>query len=249
MIILKNNEEIEVLRGVNSIVADFFERVEEIITPGISTYDLEDFSEKFTRERNVKAAFKGYMGYPANLCVSINEEVVHGIPRKDKFLKEGDIVSIDFGLSKDGFFGDAAMTYPVGKVSGKARKLLDVTERSLYEAILETKSGNRLYDISHTIQAYVEQNGFSVVRDFVGHGIGRNLHEEPQVPNFGNRGTGIKLVPGLVLALEPMVNEGGYEVEVLGDGWTVVTRDRKLSAHFEHSVAITENGPLILSKI
>lgn len=249
MIILKNNEEIEVLRGVNSIVADFFERVEEIITPGISTYDLEDFSEKFTRERKVKAAFKGYMGYPANLCVSINEEVVHGIPRKDKFLKEGDIVSIDFGLSKDGFFGDAAMTYPVGKVSGKARKLLDVTERSLYEAILETKSGNRLYDISHTIQAYVEQNGFSVVRDFVGHGIGRNLHEEPQVPNFGNRGTGIKLVPGLVLALEPMVNEGGHEVEVLGDGWTVVTRDRKLSAHFEHSVAITENGPLILSKI
>jgi methionyl aminopeptidase len=248
MIVLKNNEEIEALRAVNAIVADFFERVKEIINPGIATYDLEEFSEKFTMDRKVQPAFKGYMGYPANLCVSINEEVVHGIPRKDKILKEGDIVSIDFGLNKDGFFGDAAMTFPVGRVSRKAKKLLDVTERSLYEGIRETKSGNRLYDISHTIQSYVEKNGFSVVRDFVGHGIGKKLHEEPQVPNFGSRGTGIKLVPGLVLALEPMVNEGGHSVEVLNDGWTVVTKDRKLSAHFEHSVAITENGPQILSK-
>lgn len=249
MILLKNSEEIEALRAVNAIVADFFEKIREIIEPGMSTFDLEEFSEKFVKDRNVRAAFKGYMGYPANLCVSVNEEVVHGIPRKDKFLREGDIVSIDFGLYKDGFYGDAAKTFPVGVVSGKAKKLLDVTESSLFEGIRETKSGNRLYDISYTIQTHVEKNGFSVVRDFVGHGIGKSLHEEPQVPNFGNKGTGIKLVPGLVLALEPMVNQGGYEVEVLGDGWTVVTKDRKLSAHFEHSVAITENGPEILSKI
>lgn len=249
MILLKNSEEIETLRVVNSLVADFFLRVRDIVKPGVSTQDLEEFSEKFSRDRKVKPAFKGYMGYPANLCVSVNEEVVHGIPSKGRVLKEGDIVSIDFGLSKDGFFGDAAMTFPVGRVSENAEKLLEVTEESLYKGIEETKSGNRLYDISYTIQSFVEQNGFSVVRDFVGHGIGKSLHEEPQVPNFGSKGTGIKLVPGLVLALEPMVNEGGYEVEVLDDGWTVVTKDRKLSAHFEHSVAITENGPLILSKI
>lgn len=249
MILLKNSEEIETLRVVNSLVADFFLRVRDIVKPGVSTQDLEEFSEKFSRDKKVKPAFKGYMGYPANLCVSVNEEVVHGIPSKGRVLKEGDIVSIDFGLSKDGFFGDAAMTFPVGRVSENAEKLLEVTEESLYKGIEETKSGNRLYDISYTIQSFVEQNGFSVVRDFVGHGIGKSLHEEPQVPNFGSKGTGIKLVPGLVLALEPMVNEGGYEVEVLDDGWTVVTKDRKLSAHFEHSVAITENGPLILSKI
>ncbi len=249
MIILKSREEIEKLREVNALVAEFFEGVKELIKPGVTTFDLEEFSEKFVREKGVIAAFKGYMGYPANLCVSINEEVVHGIPSRSKVLKDGDLVSIDFGLKKEDFFGDAARTYPVGSVDEEGKRLMEVTEKALYVGIDEARVGNRLYDISGAIQEFVEGNGFSVVRDYVGHGIGRSLHEDPQVPNFGERGTGIKLQPGLVLAIEPMVNEGSHEVEVLEDGWTVVTRDRKRSAHFEHSVAITENGALILSKV
>ncbi|RMG59085.1 MAG: type I methionyl aminopeptidase [Deltaproteobacteria bacterium] len=249
MVILKSREEIEKLREVNALVAEFFEKVGEIIEPGISTFDLEEFSEKFVREKKVIPAFKGYMGYPANLCVSINEEVVHGIPDRKRVLKEGDLVSIDFGLKKDGFFGDAARTFPVGQVDEAGKRLLAVTEEALYRGIEEAKPGRRLYDISAAIQEFVEGHGFSVVRDYVGHGIGRSLHEDPQVPNFGVRGTGIKLLPGLVIAIEPMVNEGGHEVEVLKDGWTVVTKDRKRSAHFEHSVAVTENGALILSTI
>ncbi len=249
MVTLKSTQEIEKLRNANRLVAEFFAKVGEVIEAGISTYDLEVLSEDFLERHNVESAFKGYMGYPANLCVSVNSEVVHGIPREDKVLKEGDIVSIDFGLKSDGFYGDSAKTFPVGKVSQNAITLMKVTEKALSLGIEAAKKGNRLFDIGWTVQRHVEENGFSVVRDFVGHGIGRKLHEEPQVPNFGEKGRGIKLLPGMVLALEPMVNEGTYEVRVKNDGWTVVTSDGKLSAHFEHSVAITENGPMVLSEL
>ncbi len=249
MVTLKSTQEIEKLRKANRLVAEFFSEVGDIIEAGISTYELEAASDRFLEEHNVESAFKGYMGYPANLCVSVNSEVVHGIPRKDKILKGGDIVSIDFGLKADGFFGDSAKTFPVGKVSNDAIKLMDTTEEALSLGIEAAKKGNRLFDIGWTVQRHVENNGFSVVRDFVGHGIGRKLHEEPQVPNFGEKGRGIKLLPGMVLALEPMVNEGTYEVRVKNDGWTVITLDGKLSAHFEHTVAITENGPMVLSEL
>ncbi len=249
MVTLKSRDEIEKLRYANVLVAEFFAIVGEHIQPGVSTFDLEELSEQFITEKNVESAFKGYMGYPANLCVSVNDEVVHGIPSKEKILKEGDIVSIDFGLKREGFYGDSAKTYPVGKINGEALRLLQVTEESLAKGIKTAKVGNRLYDISHSIQSHVEKQGFSVVRDFVGHGIGRKLHEEPQVPNFGEEGRGIKILPGLVIALEPMVNQGSYHVEVKSDGWTVATKDGSLSAHFEHSVAVTENGTMILSKI
>ncbi len=235
------------MRRAGAVVGRFFEEVKGRIKAGVTTRDLEDVAEEFVARHGVKGAFKGYMGYPANLCTSINEEVVHGIPSRSRALRDGDIVSIDFGVVLDGFYGDAAKTYPVGKIPGVAAKLMRTTELSLEKAIAAAREGNRLGDISSAVQEVVEAAGFSVVRDFVGHGIGRNLHEEPQVPNFGQRGTGPKLLPGMVLAIEPMVNEGGYAVEVLADGWTVVTADRKRSAHFEHTVAITENGCQILS--
>jgi methionyl aminopeptidase len=193
-------------------------------------------------------AFKGYGGYPFSVCVSINSEVVHGFP-SERILAEGDIASLDFGVNYQGYFGDAAVTLAVGKISKKAARLLKVTEESLYRAIAKAKNGNRLGDISYAVQEYVEKAGFSVVRDYVGHGIGKNLHEDPAVPNFGSPGRGILLKPGMVIAIEPMINEGGYEVRVKEDGWTVITQDGKLSAHFEHTVAITEKGPEILSKL
>jgi methionyl aminopeptidase len=201
-----------------------------------------------SRKKRVKPAFKGYKGYPFALCTSVNGEVVHGMP-SDRPLVLGDILSLDFGVNYKGFYGDAAITVPVGAVSDKAKRLLDVTEAGLNDAIQQARAGNRLGDISSAVQKRVESSGFSVVRDFVGHGIGRNLHEDPQIPNYGIQGRGIELKPGMVLAIEPMVNEGSYEVKVLSDGWTVVTKDGKLSAHFEHSVAVTENGPDILSRI
>src|SRR5512145_1374358 len=235
------------MRRAGAIVGQFFEAVKSMIRAGSATQDLEDFTEGFVQRHGVKGAFKGYMGYPANLCTSINEEVVHGIPSRSRVLRDGDIVSIDFGVVLDGYFGDAARTYPVGKVPGIAGKLMRTTELSLEKAIEASREGNRLGDISHAVQEVVEGAGFSVVRDFVGHGIGRMLHEEPQVPNFGPQGSGPKLLAGMVLAIEPMVNEGGHSVEVLGDGWTVVTSDRKRSAHFEHTVAITGDGCLVLS--
>ncbi len=247
MITIKSPQEIEAMRRAGAIVGRFFEEVKGRIRAGVTTRDLEDAAEEYVARHGVRGAFKGYMGYPANLCTSINEEVVHGIPSRSRALRDGDIVSIDFGVVLDGYYGDAAKTYPVGKVPGVAAKLMRTTELSLEKAIGASRQGNRLGDISSAVQEVVEAAGFSVVRDFVGHGIGRNLHEEPQVPNFGQRGTGPRLVPGMVLAIEPMVNEGGYAVEVLADGWTVVTVDRKRSAHFEHTVAITENGCQILS--
>ena len=247
MIIIKSPPEIEAMRLAGAMVGQFFEEVERHVRSGVATRELEEFAEEFVTKHGVRGAFKGYLGYPANLCTSINEEVVHGIPSGTRVLREGDIVSIDFGVVRDGFFGDAARTYAVGKISAGSENLLATTERALTKAIGVSLQGNRLGDISAAIQEEAEGAGFSVVRDFVGHGIGRTLHEEPQVPNFGTPGTGPKLMPGMVLAIEPMVNEGLFPVEVLPDGWTVVTRDRKRSAHFEHMVVITADGNRILS--
>lgn len=248
MIILKSRDEIESLRKSNRIVAEVLQKVAELIKPGATTAELDRAAEREIRKRDALPAFKGYQGYQHTLCVSVNEEVVHGIP-KDRELKEGDIIGIDCGVLLDGFYGDHAWTYPVGKVDEKAARLIDVAAHALKRGIEAATVEHRLFDISAEIQDCAESNGFSVVRDYVGHGIGRSLHEDPQVPNFGEKGTGIRLRPGLVLALEPMINEGGHEVETLEDGWTVVTKDRKLSAHFEHTIAVTEKGPEILSRL
>jgi methionyl aminopeptidase len=247
MIIIKSPQEIEAMRRAGAIVGQFFEEVKSMIRPGSTTFALEEFAEEFVQRHGVKGAFKGYLGYPAILCTSINEEVVHGIPSRKRILREGDIVSIDFGVVRDVYCGDAARTYAVGSIAETSMKLMRATEAALERAIEASHPGNRVGDISAAVQETAEGAGFSVVRDFVGHGIGRMLHEEPQIPNFGVRGTGPRLTSGMVLAIEPMVNEGGYEVEVLPDGWTVVTRDRKRSAHFEHMVAFTEEGGKILS--
>ena len=247
MIIIKSPREIEAMRRAGAMVGQFFEEVKTMIRPGNTTYSLEEFSEEFVARNGVRGAFKGYLGYPANLCTSINEEVVHGIPSRKRFLREGDIVSIDFGVVMEGYYGDAAKTYAVGKVPETSLKLMRTTEEALEKAIAAAQPGNRLGDVSAAVQEAAESAGFSVVRDFVGHGIGKSMHEEPQVPNFGARGSGPRLAPGMVLAIEPMVNEGKYMVEVLPDGWTVVTSDRMRSAHFEHVVAVMEEGCRVLS--
>jgi len=249
MIILKAPWEIEKMRRSNAIVAEILAILKEAVKPGITTMELNELAEEICIKKGARPAFKGYRNYPYSLCVSINEEVVHGLPSKKRYLQEGDIVSLDFGVFYDGYYGDAAITVPVGKISANAKRLLEVTENALYKGIEQAREGRRVSDISAAIQTYVESHGYSVVRQFVGHGIGRSLHEDPQVPNFGKPGKGAKLKVGMVLAIEPMVNEGTYEVEILPDGWTAVTKDRKLSAHFEHTVAITKNGPEILSKI
>jgi len=247
MILVKSPREIEAMRRAGAVVGRFFEEVRPLILPGVSTWDLERFADRFIDRNGVRSAFKGYMGYPAHLCTSINEEVVHGIPSKERVVREGDILSIDFGIVREGFYGDSAMTFPVGVVNGVTSRLLAATERSLSAGIAEVRPGNRLGDVSAAVQEVVEAEGYSVVRDFVGHGIGRSLHEDPQIPNFGKRGAGPKLMPGMTLAIEPMVNAGEWQVEVQSDGWTVVTRDRSRSAHFEHTVAVTEDGHRILS--
>lgn len=248
-IILKSPQEIEKLRRSNQIVAEILAAIKEIVRPGITTRDLEELAEELLAKKKAKPAFKGYNGFPAALCTSVNEEIVHGIPSSARVLKEGDILSLDFGVIYDDFYGDAAITLPVGQVSPEAARLMRVAEEALYLAIEQARPENRVQDISAVIQRYVESQGFSVVRDFVGHGIGKHLHEKPQVPNFGLPGRGIRLRPGMTLAIEPMINAGGHEVVILEDGWTAVTKDGSLSAHFEHSVAITENGPDILSRI
>jgi methionyl aminopeptidase len=248
MVILRLPEEIDKIRASSHIVAEILSILRERIAPGITTADLDRLSEELARKKGAKPAFKGYKGYPYSLCISINSEVVHGMP-SGRVLMPGDIVSLDFGVNYKGYYGDAAITVPVGQVSGEAMRLIETTEKCLYHGIKEARTGNRLGDISAAIQRSAETAGFSVVRDFVGHGIGKNLHEEPQIPNFGVKGRGIELKNGMVLAIEPMVNEGTYKVRVLDNGWTVVTQDGKLSAHFEHSVAITENGPDILSVV
>ncbi len=247
MIILKTREEVEKIRKSCLIVAEVLERLGEIVAPGVSTWDLNAISEEEAEKRGAVPAFKGYHGFPYALCTSINEEVVHGIPSKKRILREGDIVSVDFGVVVDGYYGDAAVTLPVGKISEEAERLCRVTREALDQAIAQAVVGNRLSDISHAVQSYVEKFGYSVVREFVGHGIGRNLHESPQIPNFGPPGRGVKLKPGMVFAIEPMINQGVPDIRILEDRWTAVTADGKLSAHFEHTVAVTENGPDILS--
>lgn len=248
MIILKSKEEVAKIATASRIVAEALEALRAYLKPGMTTKDLDLFVEKEIRERGGTPAFKGYRNYPATICISVNEEVVHGIP-SDKVIKEGDIVGLDLGAIYDGFYGDSAVTVAVGEVKPEAKRLIEVTKDSLYAGIEQAREGNRLSDISHAVQSHVERAGFSVVTDFVGHGIGRSLHEEPQIPNFGPPGRGPRLKEGMVLAIEPMVNMGKAAVRVLEDRWTAVTVDGSLSAHFEHTIAVTKEGPVILSKL
>ncbi len=247
MIYIKSPEEIDKMAKACQIVAEILESIRGMIKVGITTKEMEDFADKRVKALGGIPAFKGYRGYPASICTSINEEVVHGIPSSRKLL-EGDIVSIDIGVYMDGFHGDGAVTFQVGKVSKETVDLLRVTEEALYLGIENAIEGNRVSDISHAIQNHVEKHGFSVVRLFTGHGIGRELHEEPQIPNFGVQGHGPRLKEGMTLAIEPMVNTGTYQVKILEDGWTAVTKDGKNSAHFEHTILVTSNRPKILTK-
>ena len=244
---VKKPDEILLMQEANQIVAETLVMLEKTVEPGITTWDLDKLAEDLCISRNATPAFKGYRGYPASLCVSINEEVVHGIPSKKRRLKKGDILSVDFGVKYKGYFGDSAITIPVGKVDNAKSRLIDVTKESLQRAIAQVQVGKRIVDISSAVQTYVEKNGYSVVRQFVGHGIGTSLHEGPEIPNFVQDEPSPRILEGLVLAIEPMVNMGTYKVRILRDGWTVVTTDKKPSAHFEHSVAATSDGPLILS--
>jgi methionyl aminopeptidase len=249
MVVLKSINEIDKMRVASRRAMEILLYLKDFVREGIKTIELEMICEdKIKTMPGMKPAFKGYNGFPYCLCVSVNDEVVHGMP-SERVLKERDIVSLDFGVFNDGYYGDVAMTYPVGEISKKVRQLLDVTESALYSGIDEAKEGNRLYDISHAVQTCVEDAGFSVVREFVGHGIGRSLHEDPQLPNYGNKGTGIRLKAGMTFAIEPMVNMGGSEIFIRENGWTAATKDGSLSAHFEHTMVITNNGPEILSKI
>jgi len=245
---LKTGDQIAKLREANLIVADVLDQLESAAAPGMSTWELDEIAHKRLKQLKGESAFLGYRGYPKVLCTSVNEVIVHGIPRKDVVLKDGDILSIDFGAFKDGWCGDSARTIPIGKVAPGAKALMDATRRSLEAAIAQCVPGKRLGDIGFAVQSLVEAEGYSVVRQFVGHGIGRKMHEEPHVPNYGDAGRGTRLSPGLVVAIEPMVNMGSPEVVIEDDGWTAVTKDGSLSAHFEHSVAITENGPYVLSR-
>lgn len=233
----------------NALVMEILFTLKEEVKPGKSTYEFEERVLELCEKKRVKPAFKGYRGYPYALCISVNEEIVHGMPRKDKILREGDIVSFDFGVIYEGYYGDAALSVGVGRISDVAERLLKTTEEALNLAIEKARIGNKIGDISYAIQSRVEREGFNVIRDFVGHGIGRSLHEPPEVPNYGRPGRGPRLEAGMVLAIEPMVSAGSWEVEILEDGWTAVTKDRSLACHFEHSVAITSSGPKILSKI
>lgn len=248
MIYIKSRQEIETMREAGRIVAETHELLKEAIKPGVTTKELDELAEAYIRKHGATPAFKGYGGFPASICTSINHEVVHGIPGL-KTLEDGDIISIDIGSIYKGYYGDAARTHGVGQISDQAQKLIDVTRQSFYEGIKYAYEGNRLSDISHAIQTYVEKEGFSVVRNYVGHGIGTKMHEEPQIPNYGAPGKGPRLQAGMVLAIEPMINTGTYEVKVLSDGWTVITLDGKYSAHYEHTVAITQGEPEILTMI
>jgi methionyl aminopeptidase len=248
MILLKSPREIAKMEVANRIVAETLAEVKSRVRPGVTTQELNEVAEACCRKHKVKPAFKGYRGYSHALCIAVNEEVVHGIPGP-RPLKTGDLVSLDFGVLYDGFFGDAAITFPVGEVTPQAQLLMKATEESLYAGIDQVKAGGRLSDISHAVQATVEGYGFAVIRQFVGHGIGRSLHEDPQIPNFGPKGRGPVLKPGMTMAIEPMTSAGSWEVKILEDGWTAVTADHSLSAHFEHTVALTEKGVLILSRL
>lgn len=246
-IVCRSAAEIEKLARVNALVASVLKELAAAVKPGVTTQQLDELAEQRLREAGAEPAFKGYHGYPATICASVNEQVVHGIP-SDRPLIEGDIVSIDMGAKLDGFFGDSAVTVPVGRVTPEAERLLAVTKTALDKALSAVKAGARVSDIGAAVQSYVEANGFSVVREFVGHGIGTALHEEPQIPNYGTAGRGPRLAEGMTLAIEPMVNAGKPQVKVLGDGWTAVTKDKQLSAHFEHTVVVTEDGCRVLTQ-
>ncbi|MGQ9557135.1 MAG: type I methionyl aminopeptidase [Desulfurispora sp.] len=248
MIILKTEKELAYMRDAGRIVAGAHAEIAQAVRPGVTTAELDRIAEEYITRKGGRPAFKGLYGYPATICASVNEQVVHGIPGL-RVLQNGDIISIDIGAEINGFFGDSAVTLPVGEVSPQVSRLLEVTEQSLYQGIARAVEGNRLTDISHAIQKYVEAHGFSVVRDYVGHGIGSSMHEEPQVPNFGRPGRGPRLKAGMTLAIEPMVNMGTYKVRTLPDNWTVVTDDLQYSAHFEHTIAITESEPEILTRL
>ena len=247
MIVCRSAAELDQMRQAGRLVGEVLAELAAAVAPGVSTADLDALAEKRIAQAGATPAFKGYHGYPGTICASINEEVIHGIPSGRRLLREGDIISIDVGASLDGYFGDSAVTLPVGQVSEDAATLLRVTEESLYKAIEQVRPGGRVSDIGHAVQQHVEAYGFSVVREFVGHGIGQKMHEEPQVPNYGEPGRGPRLSEGMVLAIEPMVNAGRASVKLLADGWTAVTRDGSLSAHFEHTVAVTAGEPLILT--
>jgi methionyl aminopeptidase len=248
MITLKTEKEIAYMRDAGRVVAGAHRELASAVKPGVTTAELDSIAESFILAKSARPAFKGLYGFPSTICASPNEQVVHGIPGL-RVLENGDIISIDIGAEINGYYGDSAVTLPVGEIDGDTRLLLKVTEESLYQGIEQAVKGNRLSDISHAVQKHVESNGFSVVRDYVGHGIGRSMHEEPQVPNFGRAGRGPRLEAGMTLAIEPMVNMGTHEVRTLQDNWTVVTRDMKKSAHFEHTIAITDDKPEILTRL
>ena len=248
MIVLKSEREIGLMRRGGHILADVVALIRDLVKPGMSTLEVDEEVEAFIRSQGALPAFKGYRGFPATVCISINEEVVHGIPSAHRRMKEGDIVGFDLGCIVEGYYADCAVTLPLGEVPPRVQELLETTRESLEQAIAECRPGRRLSDVSHAVQRHVEPHGFGIVRTFVGHGIGRALHEEPQVPNFGDPGRGPQLKPGMVLAIEPMITLGGHDVKILEDGWTAVTRDGSLAAHFEHTVAVTENGPEVLTR-
>jgi methionyl aminopeptidase len=248
MILLKSPQELAKMEVANRLVAEILEGIKERLRPGVETRELDEIAEEMCRGRRVEPAFKGYRGYPRSICISVNDEIVHGIPGARR-IKAGDLVSLDFGVKYQGYYGDAAVTVAVGEVDDRARALLEVTEKALYAGIGQAKAGQRLTDISYAVQTVVESAGFGVIREFVGHGIGRSLHEDPQIPNFGVPGRGPVLQAGMTLAIEPMTSMGAWQVKILQDGWTAVTQDGSLAAHFEHTVAVTENGPRILSRL
>lgn len=249
MIVLKTGRELALMKEACQISAEALQRVGEAVKEGISTKELDDIAFSFIKKSGAIPSFLNYNGFPASACISINDEVIHGIPNKNRILKEGDIVKIDLGAYKNGYHGDNAATFGVGKISDEAQKIIDVTKKSLELAIEAAKPFARIGDIGATVQEYVEQNGFSVVRDYVGHGVGTNLHEDPSVPNYGKHGRGIRLMPGMTIAIEPMVNCGTHSVKLLNDDWTVKTADGRLSAHFEHTIALTEDGAVVLTKV
>lgn len=249
MVNLKNQHELLLMKKAGEITARALHEAGNSIVPGVSTWEINRIAEQVILKSGARPTFKGYGGFPAAACISVNEEVIHGIPSKTRIINEGDIVSIDVGAFKDGFTGDSAFTFPCGEVKKEAKNLMETTKEALMVGIEQAIVGNRIGDISNAIQQYVENRGFSVVRDYVGHGVGKELHEEPEVPNFGPKGHGMRLMPGMTIAIEPMVNEGSFAVKVLSNDWTVVTKDKSLSAHFEHSVAITKQGPVILTQL
>ena len=249
MVVLKTGRELSVMREACRISAGALKKAGEAVEPGITTGELDRIAEEYILSQGGEPNFKNYEGYPATACISVNNEVIHGIPSNKRRISEGDIVSIDLGAKFEGYHGDNAATFACGDVSDGAKRLIDVTRESLYEGIAAARAGGRIGDISHAVQSFVEKSGFSVVREFVGHGIGTHLHEAPEVPNFGNKGHGIRLLPGMTLAIEPMLNAGAYGVKVLPDGWTVLTKDGSLSAHFEHTVVITPDGPVIMTAV